>query len=410
MIYHFNALFSGTSIGKYYNQCCEIVPSDDDWICLWDADVMVFTTFCNYNEYLEQKIAEYPDIKLFSCLTNRVANNQQRYWPIMDGNTDIMVHRERAEQLWNEVRDMTRPARKLAGMMMLFQKRTWKEIGGFNEFGISGVDSEFSIKCYDRYGESMVLCGMYVCHYFRMKEEFSPAHIYNRERQYVDNEVNPLINIIVRTHQRPEYFKKCLKSIHAQSYKNVVVYVIADDDQSYHYATVAGDIKLADRLIRVNKEDTEGKHGDFDALLRSGMTTPDGFRRFWWDLYLNPVIQKIENGWIWIVDDDNEIPEGDIFGALAGLMKDRDKVIIGKYERQKGIVPDPDHFHYPFIRNKIDMSCFIFHSKHRMKATFDGHETDDWRYANDLCRDMEIEWYDGVICSTDNNGLQGRAE
>jgi GT2 family glycosyltransferase len=182
MIYHFNTLFSGTSIGKYYNECCRIVPAGN-WICLWDADVLTFTTFANYNKYLEEKIAEYPEIRLFSCLTNRVTNSNQRYWPILDATTDIIIHRERAEQLWNEIPDMTRRVNgKIAGFMMLFRKETWEEIGGFSEQGIAAVDTDFSLRCNERYGETVILCGMYVFHYFRLLEECSARHIYAGER------------------------------------------------------------------------------------------------------------------------------------------------------------------------------------------------------------------------------------
>jgi hypothetical protein len=36
------------------------------------------------------------------------------------------------------------------------------------------------------------------------------------------------------------------------------------------------------------------------------------------------------------------------------------------------------------------------------KAAFDGHILDDWRFANDLCRGLEIRWLDGIIIQADN--------
>ena len=183
MIYHFNTLFSGNSIGRYYNACCSIVPQGD-WICLWDADVLVFTTFTDYNAYLERAIRKYTGVRLFSCLTNRVTNFNQRYWPIMDGTSDILVHRRCAETLMQEIPDMTRTVDgKLAGFMLLFNRDTWAELGGFDEHGIAMVDTDFTTRCTERYGASVVLCGMYVFHYFRLAEECSPRHIYDAEKR-----------------------------------------------------------------------------------------------------------------------------------------------------------------------------------------------------------------------------------
>jgi GT2 family glycosyltransferase len=183
MIWHFNTLFSGNSIGRYYNECCRIVPPGG-WICLWDADVLVFTTFTNYNDYLERAIRQHPGVKLFSCLTNRVTNHNQRYWPILDANPDIIVHRERAETLMREIPAMTRTVEgKLAGFMLLFNRDTWEALGGFDEHGIAMVDTDFTTRCAELYGASVVLCGMYVFHYFRLAEDCSPRHIYDAERR-----------------------------------------------------------------------------------------------------------------------------------------------------------------------------------------------------------------------------------
>lgn len=409
MIYHFNTLFSGTSIGEYYNACCRIVP-DEDWICLWDADVLIFTTFANYNLYLDEAIAENPTVKLFSCLTNRVTNHNQRFWPILDANNDILVHRWRAEQLWNETRSMKRTAQKLAGYMLLFSKKTWQEVGGFNESGIACVDTEFSLRCHDRYGDAMVLCGMYVFHYFRLAENESPRHLYELERSREYPPESPLVNIIVRTHDRPKYFDRCINSIIRQTYKNFQIHVIADTDISYHYAAKYADRKMVDRLIRMNPEDTEGKHGDYEALKRQGVIVNDKFRRFWYDLYLNPVIRSIKHGWIWIIDDDKEIPDSNILEELVGNMNDEDTVIVGRYRRPKNVVPEDRFMRYPFTRCQIDTSCILFHSKHREKAAFDGHETDDWRFVNDMCEGMKIILVEKAIVMADNNGLNGKTE
>jgi GT2 family glycosyltransferase len=171
MIYHFNTLFSGNSIGKYYNQCCGIVPGDDDWICFWDSDVMVFNTFTDWNPFLEQAVKENPDVALFTCMANRIGTHKQRLLPAQDEDANIRHHRARAESIYrtNGLK-VRKDAGSISGMMMLFQKKTWAVIGGFSEKGILDVDVTFARTVRANGWRIGILQGMYVMHYYRLVE------------------------------------------------------------------------------------------------------------------------------------------------------------------------------------------------------------------------------------------------
>jgi len=170
MIYHFNTLFSGQSIGKYYNKCCEIVP-DGEWICLWDADVMTFHTFADWNGFLEKVIAKNPQVKLFSCVANRIGTHKQRVGKIQDLNPSMKYHRLKAEKYYNTFGIKVRTDTKtVSGLMLLFNKDTWKEVGGFTEEGIAGVDTKFSRAVWERGHKVGIMQGMYVMHYYRLVE------------------------------------------------------------------------------------------------------------------------------------------------------------------------------------------------------------------------------------------------
>jgi len=170
MIYHFNTIFSGKSIGTYYNQCCRIVPAGE-WICFWDADVMTFHTFAHWNKFLEQAIRENPEIGLFSCVTNRIGTHKQRIGIAQDVNPSMLHHRLIAEQWLKQFGTKVRTDTKtVSGLMMLFSKDTWEAVGGFAEDGMIAVDTRFSKAVYELGQKVGILEGLYVMHYYRLLE------------------------------------------------------------------------------------------------------------------------------------------------------------------------------------------------------------------------------------------------
>ena len=170
MIYHFNTLFSGESIGRYYNSCCRIVP-EGSWICLWDADVMTFHTFGNMNRFLDDCIRENPDVGLFTCVANRIGTHKQRYGKEQDSNPSMVYHRLLAEKLLNaKGRSIRKDASTISGLMMLFSKEIWEKTGGFPEDGIIAVDTRFSKSVTERGYLIGIMEGLYVMHYYRLLE------------------------------------------------------------------------------------------------------------------------------------------------------------------------------------------------------------------------------------------------
>lgn len=177
MIYHFNTIFSGDNIALYYNKCCEIVP-ENQWICLWDADVMTFHTFANINHFLEDAIKKYPDIKLFGCMASRSGRRIHRLADQIDNNPDMLHHRAIAEKIMKKYKlQINKDINHLSGFMMLFNKDTWKAVGGFPEGKILSIDTKFSEKVKAEIGEIAILKGLYVMHYYRLAEKGKKTHL-----------------------------------------------------------------------------------------------------------------------------------------------------------------------------------------------------------------------------------------
>jgi GT2 family glycosyltransferase len=171
MFYHFNTLCADKNIGKYYNECCSIVPNPSDWIGIWDADLLGFFTVNNWGAFLEEAIVKYPDVKLFTCVANRIGTHKQRVHPQGINNPSMKYHRNVCQQLFDEKGMRIRTdAKTVSGMMLLFQKSTWLAVNKFDEGGMLHIDREFSRRVSTNVGKIGILEGMYVMHYYRLSE------------------------------------------------------------------------------------------------------------------------------------------------------------------------------------------------------------------------------------------------
>ena len=158
----------GKDLGKSYNMFMERLQ-DDDWACFLDHDAM-FTTK-NWYHQLEDIIEKFPDIGLFSCLTNRIANPMQKPHGIDQHNHDIQYHRNIGKTLQSQYYDTVHVEDKLHGWLMsgviiLISKRTWKRVGGFKS-GFLGVDNDMHEKCIDNDIKIGIMNGVYVYHWYR---------------------------------------------------------------------------------------------------------------------------------------------------------------------------------------------------------------------------------------------------
>lgn len=168
------------NLGKSYNEEVELIPNSKDWCCLIDGD----TAFINkaWGHHFQALIEKYPDAGLITTLTNRVGNLEQCYQGKLSEDGEIRNHRKIALDLQeSNYLDVKKLNKFISGHIMLFQKSTWEEVGGFPEKlsgksrrkydkNIATVDNRFSYKIL-KAGKSILLAqGFYVFHYYRMIE------------------------------------------------------------------------------------------------------------------------------------------------------------------------------------------------------------------------------------------------
>jgi GT2 family glycosyltransferase len=167
MIYTFVPYSTEKNFGKAINQCCEIVPNDEDWICIRDGDAMNLTP--DWGIIIQEAIDKHGnDFDLFGCWTNRLnlANGRHQLTTInMYHQMDMLVHHYFAEKI-KENKSIT-PVQSIAGFFMLFNKKTWIEAGGFIENSVQ-FDTDFCRRVKFNGGKIGLINRLYMFHLYRI--------------------------------------------------------------------------------------------------------------------------------------------------------------------------------------------------------------------------------------------------
>jgi len=166
----------GKDVGKAYNACMKLLPNDNDWACFLDHDAM-FTTL-DWNHQLYEIIDANPDYSCLTAVTNRIGNPDQKFANIKSDNHDIVYHRkigtDAQGQFRTDVKDLT-TKQAISGVVILVQKKAWKEAGGFEEEGFLGIDNHFDIALRKEGMKTGLMKGIYVYHWYRfMNSELKP--------------------------------------------------------------------------------------------------------------------------------------------------------------------------------------------------------------------------------------------
>jgi GT2 family glycosyltransferase len=151
--------------GAICNKYCEMVP-DNDWIIIRDYDTMWMTW--DYLPKIQKYITKYPNTGLFTTYTNRVGNLAQCFKGIISEDRDIKNHVKIAKKL-SDIESAKEIKTSISGMVMIFKKSTWKEVGGFKD-GILTVDNNFSKKILKSGKKILLLQSLYLFHYYRLIE------------------------------------------------------------------------------------------------------------------------------------------------------------------------------------------------------------------------------------------------
>lgn len=204
----------------------------------------------------------------------------------------------------------------------------------------------------------------------------------------------PLINILVRTSQRPNYFHDCICSIADQSYKNVRILASFDDAESEEYIT-----KFP--CVRIPVKKWEG----------SPLVKPDGDEYGIWfpfNEYFNELLEYVSIGHVIYLDDDDQLLDSNSLQVLVRcLAKESPDTVFWRVKFPSRIVPNDMNWS---LKRPIcgDISTIGFSHDAEIKPLWEPWKRGDFRVANSIfSRFSKVVWLDEELTGLQRSKQDG---
>lgn len=202
----------------------------------------------------------------------------------------------------------------------------------------------------------------------------------------------PMINILIRTSGRPNYFKGCIQSIYEQTFKNWNIIVGIDNKESESY---------------VQPEKCKLVYYDFSKYILP--TKPNNSEYgvpFIYNLYINELYKYVKNGYCLILDDDNKLSGKDSLEIISNNIKTDDDLLFWRVKFHNRTVPNNDNFGRPPVLLDIDSAGFLFPVS--KKVDWEPFKRGDYRTAKTLYNKVKNKIYiDSVLIQTQRKNEAG---
>jgi GT2 family glycosyltransferase len=182
MIYFFTPYSFQKKLFEAFDEYVSMVKSTEDWICFTDGDTAFLKS--DFGHKIYEYIEKYPDTGLFTCYASRCHYKIQVPPGADPDNPSILFHRnlcgEIDQRYHLQIDDIKR---RIAGHLLVFQKKTWLRIRAKVETrcwskNILGVDTKISYEILNCGLKIRLMKGIYIFHYLRMAEGYgSKVHL-----------------------------------------------------------------------------------------------------------------------------------------------------------------------------------------------------------------------------------------
>lgn len=187
-----------------------------------------------------------------------------------------------------------------------------------------------------------------------------------------------MINIIIRTSYRPTAFRRLIQSIEAQTYKEVNIIIGYDNDLALEYIppSITAYKVIADRALP-----------------------------YFYDIYVNQLLPKVNEGWIVIIDDDDVLTSPTVLQELSEHLTGPHEAIICQFLRNGVPKPADNYIRKQVIREgKIGLPCLVLHSKHKTLSGLDGQKAGDYRYIKEITDQVNTKFISFPLVSAGPRG------
>lgn len=192
------------------------------------------------------------------------------------------------------------------------------------------------------------------------------------------------INILIRTSNRPEHFLKCIYSIKQQEYTNYNVIICYDDDNSLSYLR---DFESCDKITY------------FPIFIESK-------EKYKFNLYCNILMNKVEDGWIIFLDDDDILSHNQVLSIINDNLNNINSMYLWNYLRADKLIYPKD------INNiklgEIDTTSVCFHNTHKNKSLWPSKMCGDYTFYNGLISNgLNTQYIDFILTKTQHDDIIG---
>ena len=175
---------------------------------------------------------------------------------------------------------------------------------------------------------------------------------------------NPSVYLLLRTHNRPEEFRRCIESISKQSVIPKII-IISDD-------------KKDDYINKITLP-----HQVFHPIFKKPR---------WWirhhnpfNDYFNQVLSLISDGqYVYYLDDDDELVDTD---WIKTILKENVDLLIGRF--QLGQSHEGKFIGGDVVRGKIGGSCIAIRSKIAREFKWPSRGAGDFIFISQICKKYE---------------------
>lgn len=173
MIYFFTPYSFQKKLFEAWDSYMNLVPDENDWVCMMDGDVLFL--IADFGHQMQEYIDAFPDTGIFTTYASRAHRDEFMRRGCDMENPSILYHFDNAEKcrqtLHLKVKTVAKPA---LGHVMLMKKATWLKIRDrvqdlTSDKKILGVDVRISRAVTELGMPVLLMRGIYVLHFFRMK-------------------------------------------------------------------------------------------------------------------------------------------------------------------------------------------------------------------------------------------------
>lgn len=182
----------------------------------------------------------------------------------------------------------------------------------------------------------------------------------------------PLINILIRTSDRPKQFSKCLQSVLSQTYKNIKI-LVYDNSILYDYVP-------PQYLAIKNKNKV---------------------KEYEYNLFCNTLKSMVQDGYFFFLDDDDTLYDNHCLEYISHFLDDYNKITICQFLRNGFKKPSDTYMTTKTIKKgKIGMPCIFVPHNLKLKYNISNAEDGDYKYIKNMTETYKTQFVQAIIVNS----------